>query len=294
MHQAPLHQLSPGPCTGQLIWLLAGTGDGPPLAAALLARGWWVRVSVVTTEALRAYAPHPRLQLQAGPLAGEAAVELLLERHRPAWVVDASHPFASRISHHLAAVCRRRAQPWLSLQRAAVSGADAVPDQRRVLLPELAALGQLDLQGERLLLGIGSRQLPAALALIPGVVPFARVLDRPASLQLALAAGLPDGHLACLRPDPLADGALEQALCRRWRITAVLCRQSGGTAEAMWHRVCRRLHLRLLLLACPAPVAGATSLQAGSLLEKLGTPPPTLDAHQRDPGPDHRSRWGAS
>lgn len=110
--------------------------------------------------------------------------------------------------------------------------------------------------------------------MIPGAVPFARVLDRPASLQLALAAGLPDAHLACLRPDPQADGRLEQALCRHWGITAVLCRQSGGAAEHCWHQVCRRLNLRLLLLACPPPAAGATGLPVASLLEKLGVPPP--------------------
>lgn len=274
MHQPPLHQPSPGPGAGQLIWLVAGTGDGPPLAAALLARGWWVRVSVVSPEALRAYAPHPRLQLQAGPLAGEAAVEAVLAQHRPAWVVDASHPFARAISAQLAAVCRRRAQPWLSLCRTAVGGAAHQPPPRLVVLPDLPALGQQDLRGERLLLAIGSRQLPAALGLIPGAVPFARVLDRPASLQLALAAGLPDAHLACLRPDPQADGRLEQALCRHWGITAVLCRQSGGAAEHCWHQVCRRLNLRLLLLACPPPAAGATGLPAATLLEKLGVPPP--------------------
>jgi len=268
MHQPPLHQPSTGPGAGQLIWLVAGTGDGPPLAAALLARGWWVRVSVVSPEALRAYDPHPRLQLQAGPLAGEAAVEELLVLLRPAWVVDASHPFARRISAQLAAVCLRRAQPWLSLRR------PAVPAVAADLLPDLSALGQRDLRGERLLLAIGSRQLPAALALIPGAVPFARVLDRPASLQLALAAGLPDGHLACLRPAPQADGRLEQALCRHWGITAVLCRQSGGAAERSWHRLCRRLNLRLLLLACPPPAAGAIGLPANALLEKLGLPPP--------------------
>ena len=38
------------------IWLLSGTGEGPPLAAALLRAGWRVDVSVVTPSAARSYA----------------------------------------------------------------------------------------------------------------------------------------------------------------------------------------------------------------------------------------------
>ena len=153
MHQHPIHQ----PGAGPLIWLVAGTGDGPPLAAALLARGWWVRVSVVSPEALRAYAPHPRLLLQAGPLAGEAGVEQQLAADRPRWVVDASHPFAARVSAQLAAVCQRRGQPWLCLRRHPVPAELAVPADRLLRLADLQALRGLNLRGERLLLAIGSR-----------------------------------------------------------------------------------------------------------------------------------------
>ena len=57
MHEQPLHQ--GGGAQPPLIWLLGGTGDGPPLAEALLQRGWRLRVSLVTAAATRAYTPHP-------------------------------------------------------------------------------------------------------------------------------------------------------------------------------------------------------------------------------------------
>ncbi|WP_191964848.1 hypothetical protein [Synechococcus sp. RSCCF101] len=41
------------------LWMLAGTGDGPPLAAALLARGWRIQLSVVSASAAEAY---PRMR----------------------------------------------------------------------------------------------------------------------------------------------------------------------------------------------------------------------------------------
>lgn len=270
MHRGGMHQRDEtGPAAA--IWLLSGTGEGPRLAESLLKRGWRVLVSVVSAEATRAYAPHPRLELAVGPLADGAAVAAVLERLRPRWVIDATHPFALRISEQLREVCTARHQPTLALARPWVES-DLGGSGRLTMLPDLAALGALDLSGERMLLAIGSRHLPAALGASNASAHFARVLDRPAGLQLALAAGLPDSHLACLRPDPHGPGTLERALCRRWRITAVLCRQSGGAGEAFWHRLCAELELRLVLLERPTAAAGPEALPALALLKKLGQP----------------------
>jgi len=264
MHQRSPHQSGGQPPTDAL-WLLAGTGEGPPLAAALLQRGWRLRVSVVSPEAARAYPPHPRLHLQVGALADAEAVRTVLEELQPRWVIDATHPFALGIRALLEQVLAPLPQRRLRLQRTAVSG-------RGERLSRLEELHQLDLRGERLLLAIGSRHLPAALRASNAAAHFARVLDRPTSLQLALAAGLPDDHLACLRPDPSAAGAVERALCRRWRISAVLCRQSGGRSEALWQQLTADLGLRLLLLRCPPDGGSAEALPLAALLEKLGRP----------------------
>jgi precorrin-6A/cobalt-precorrin-6A reductase len=229
-----------------------------------------VRLSVVSAAATRVYAPHPRLELRVGDLAEDAAVERELEQHRPRWVVDATHPFALRISERLERVCRRRGQPLERLQRPGLGGCGDAPPLE---LPDLAALADLNLRGERLLLAIGSRQLGQALAASNADAHFARILDRPASLQLALAAGLRDDQLACLRPSGAGAGAgtLERALCRRWRITAVLCRAGGGRSEALWRQVCGELGLRLLLLQRPN-TPGGHGLPLEPLLEKLGHP----------------------
>jgi len=268
MHRGGLHQGQNGGGAPAL-WLLAGTGEGPPLAQALLKRGWRLLVSVVTADAARAYAAHPRLRVEVGPLEDARAAEATLAALRPRWVVDATHPFAVQISGLLDEACQRRGQPLLRLERPAVPAAGP---GRQEWLPALGALATLDLRDERLLLAIGSRHLPAALAASNAGAHFARVLERPASLQLALAAGVPDQHLACLRPDAGGRGALERALCRRWRITAVLCRQSGGAGEALWQQVCADLGLRLLLLERPRPTGAAQALPLEALLEKLGRP----------------------
>ena len=69
MHVPSFHQ-SAGPARAQAprLWLIAGTGEGPRLAAALLQAGWQVRVCVVSRAAARAYAPQPGLELLVGAI----------------------------------------------------------------------------------------------------------------------------------------------------------------------------------------------------------------------------------
>jgi precorrin-6A/cobalt-precorrin-6A reductase len=265
MHGPVLHQRALP--AEQWVWLFAGTAEGPPLAQALLARGWQVLVSVVTAAATRAYRPHPSLHFQVGTCSSDAELEQQLRQLAPRWVVDATHPFALEISARLERLCRQLDQPLLRLDR--LEASETRPGERLALLEHIEAMRGLKLVGEHLLLAIGARQLPAAIAATPHCRHFARVLDQPGSLQAARAAGLPDHHIACLRPDTSGEGQLEEALCRRWQIDRVLCRQGGGRSERIWRQVCRRLQLPLLLLRRPTDAPG---LPMAALLEKLGQP----------------------
>jgi precorrin-6A/cobalt-precorrin-6A reductase len=265
MHGPVLHQ---GALPAEhWVWLFAGTAEGPPLAQALLARGWQMRVSVVTAAATRAYRPHPSLELQVGACSSDAALEQQLRQLTPRWVVDATHPFALEISARLERICGQMDLPLLRVDRR--EPVDARPGEQLQLLENLEALRGLALAGEHLLLAIGARQLREAKAASPQCQHFARVLEQPGSLQAARAAGLPDHHIACLRPDASGEGRLEEALCRRWQIDRVLCRQGGGRSELLWRQVCQRLQLPLLLLRRPTD---ATGLPLAALLEKLGQP----------------------
>ena len=242
MHGPEIHQPTGGRPPGW-IWLLAGTGDGPPLAEALLLQGWRVKVSVVSEAAARAYGPHPRLQVEAGALAGAAAISAELRRQAYGAVVDATHPFAERISAALTAACQSQGQRLLRLQRHVPSGRGVV------LLPALTALGVQPLAGERLLLAIGMRQLGAAVSLSPGAIHHARLLPSAEALQRAQAAGLAGERVACVRPS--RSGWIEAGLLRHWGITAVLARQGGGFSEAVWQRLCAEQEVRLLLIERP-------------------------------------------
>ncbi|QVL51837.1 MAG: precorrin-6A/cobalt-precorrin-6A reductase [Cyanobium sp. M30B3] len=252
------------------LWLFSGTGDGPPLARAVLEQGWQLRVSVVTADAARAYPAHPRLELQVGALGGSEPLQRALEaaglEGRPfRAVIDAAHPFAEAIHRQLEQGCGRAGVPLLRLVRAGTAGRE--PPGGVHWLEQLADLAAADLAGRRLLLAIGARQLAEAVAVTAGALHHARVLPRPGALQQALRAGVAAERLACLQPLAQAD-AVEAALVRRWRIEAIVARQSGPPTETLWRRVAESQGCRLLLLRQPPPGrARSTAPRTGTLAE---------------------------
>jgi len=245
------------------VWLLAGTGEGPAIAAALQQLGWTVSVSVVTDAAAAAYRHLTLDHLWVGALAGPGAIRERLEHQAIDRVVDATHPFATLVSRQLRQACAEARCVLVRFERPLEPiDADSAVAIQQIEHPSA-------LRAERLLLALGGRYLPAVVAALNPPLPelFARVLPTPASLRQALTAGIPSAHLALLRPlqrpGPAANpGGLEQALCRRWRITDVLCRQSGGASERCWHQVAQALDLRLWLLRRPPPPEGVEVLHS--------------------------------
>ncbi len=250
--------------------MLAGTGDGPPLAEALLLQGWQLRVSVVSAAAHQAYAelrrrwPAEALVVLSGALQGPGGITAQLHSFAAQGtpvraVLDATHPFATRISRDLQEACGSSCLPLLRL------GRPLLPLAGAELLPDLQALRAFPLSGERLLLALGGRQLAEAVRCSPGALHHARVLPQPLALQQAMAAGLAPERVACLRPRH--DFAVERALLQRWRIGTIVCRQSGGPIEAGWQQLAQRDGRRLLLLQ--RPTEGVEALPRALVLRKL-------------------------
>jgi precorrin-6A/cobalt-precorrin-6A reductase len=281
MHRSSAHQPA-----GRL-WLFGGTGDGPPLAEQLLGLGWQLRVSVVTAAAGRAYPLHPALELRVGALGSAAALSRELQEARRQGrpfraVVDATHPFASRIHGELERGSAAAGVPLRRLEREPLAlppgppgalGSGGPAEAGRVReLADLAGLAAVPLAGTRLLLAIGSRHLALALRHSPGALHHARVLPEPAALRQALAAGLAPERLAVLHPRHVRDrapGAVEAALVRRWRIEAILARASGPPMELLWRRIAAAQGCRLLLLQRPRPALTSPGLSRAELLRTL-------------------------
>jgi precorrin-6A/cobalt-precorrin-6A reductase len=266
MHRPANHQ-------GPLLWLIAGTGDGLRLAPRLLAQGWRLLVSVVGEEAALAYRGLADVEVRVGPLAGEAGIRAVLLQARRRQdpiraVVDASHPFACRITAALARLGREADDrpPLLRLWRPDCG--EPAP-ARLQILADPAALAGRPFQGRRLLLAIGARQLGEVVDCTPGALHHARLLPSPRALQQGRAAGIAAERLACLRPGDPLERAVLAALLERWRIEVIVCRQSGGLTERLWRSLARDLDRELLLLARPPEPPGLEGLEWEPLLRRL-------------------------
>ena len=245
------------------VWLLAGTGDGPHLAEALISQGWHVHVSVVGATAAHPYRGMDVDEIHVGALGGSQGISQWLQTIPVDWVVDATHPFALRISDQLNQACKGSGQSLVRYERRMEDSGKAL------VLASMATLADQALSGRRLLLALGARQLveAATVARQAGAKVFARVLPSPMSLIQAAAAGVPPEHLAVVRPlQGLEPGALEAAVCRRWSITDVVCRQSGGATEALWARLSMEMGFGLWLLRRPAPIAEVSVVDSVSQL----------------------------
>ena len=242
------------------IWLLAGTAEGVEIATVLIDGGWNVEVSVVTASAARAYAGLAMTAVHQGPLESDAAIASVLKR-RPSWVIDATHPFAVQISAGLQRVCIRQQQRLIRYERRTTARRriGAITEQPAFVhrLDQLGALQDQSLHGHRLFIALGSRHLAetASAASDAGACLFARVMPSCDGVRQALAVGLPVDHLAVVHPrSDLVPGAIEAALCRRWEITDVICRQSGGLIEGLWRELAAEQGLQLWLLRRPDPL----------------------------------------
>ena len=230
------------------VLVFAGTGEGPVIAQSLLECGFRVSVSVVTEAAARGFAALSLQSLHVGAFPSQRSLSDHLATRAVTCVVDATHPFALRISADLQSTCATGHPRLIRFER---------PDHGAVdqgLLATIDDLAHCPLSGHRLLLAVGARQLQAAVtaARLAGAVVHARVLPTADAIRQAGAAGLSGDQLAVLRPAVgERPGALEAALCRRWQISDVLCRQSGGAADGLWSRLCQDGSMRLWKLKRP-------------------------------------------
>ena len=236
------------------VWILSGTSEGPLLAEAFIKKGWKVSVSVVTSEAALAYSSLLIEDIWIGAISGISEIRNIIinasmTSRRFDFVLDATHPFANVISSYLQKACKAMDVPLLILDRSI----DTSPKAN--LISSFQDLEDEKLRHKNVLLAIGSRYLKDAVTSLNQVHAnlFVRILPNSESLKKALACSISESNIAMFRPVPVKPfGGLESALCRRWSIQAVICRQSGGLTEQLWNRVSNKEDIDLWLLSRPS------------------------------------------
>lgn len=197
-----------------MLLILGGTAEARELAGALHARG----APVTTSLAGRVARPRlPAGAVRSGGFGGPNALAAWLGEHGVRAVVDATHPFAERISASAGAACATAGVPLLRLER---PGWSERPGDRWTWVDDLAAAARaVPGLGERALLTTGRQGLSAFVACADAWF-LIRCVDPP-------APPLPPRHALILDRGPYTlAGELE--LIDRHRIDVVVTKDSGG------------------------------------------------------------------
>jgi precorrin-6A/cobalt-precorrin-6A reductase len=137
-------------------------------------------------------------------------------------VLDATHPFAVRITRIAHSVCTRLGTPYVRYERP-----DWTPPEGTHWADSYAgAAALLPALGSRALLTIGAKQLKHFAHLHGRLTLYARILPSPLSLEQALAAGFTRSRVLCLRPPFSAE--LNRALFREYNVEVLVTKASGA------------------------------------------------------------------
>ena len=226
------------------VLILGGTSEASALARALEHDG---RFAVTLSLAGVTRTPHlPALPTRIGGFGGAGGLQGWLEHAQTDALVDATHPFAQRISRNALAAATDAGVPLLRIDRPAW---EPVAGDRWTVVPTLheaaAAIGQ---PPARVLLTIGRQELVPFLA-HPQHHYVVRSVDPPPPELLPPGATV----LTARGPFTLVD---ERALLLRHRIGCLVTKNSGGDATAAKLVAAREAGLGVVMVARPAAVPG--------------------------------------
>ena len=248
------------------VLLLGGTTE-----ASAIARGvaGMAGVRAVLSLAGRTRAPVlPALDCRIGGFGGVAGLEAYLRAERIDRLIDATHPFALRITAHA-----RMAAAAVGVRRLRVLRPDWAPvpgDDWREVDDMAAAAAALGERPHRVFLTVGRQELAPFVA-APWHDYLIRSVEAPEAAELPLAA-------RCIAARGPFDAAAEWHLLQSERIEVVVTKNSGGSATAGKLAAARALGLPVVMVR--RPVSGIAGDQvvgdAGAALEWLrghaGTP----------------------
>jgi precorrin-6A/cobalt-precorrin-6A reductase len=235
--------------------ILGGTGDAVALAARAIDLPG---LEVITTLAGRTH--HPQAvsgTVRIGGFGGEAGLVAYLQTEKIDFIIDATHPFASQISWHVAGAATKVGIPRLLLLRPAWvrSIEDIWIDVERIE----AAVQAIPASAERIFVTIGRQQL-APFAVLTDRWCLMRSIDPPDP-----SIPLPPGKLLLDRGPFSLEG--ERQLLREYQIQAIVSKNSGGDATYAKIIAARELGLPVVMIQRPivpegervADVAGAVA-----------------------------------
>jgi len=227
------------------ILILAGTPEARALAHALSERFPPVRLTASFAGAVSDI-PDPGIPARTGGFGGAEGLAAYLKQERVTLVIDATHPFADRISRNAVEATNDTAVPLIRFERPQWEPQAGDRWQRVSSLGEAAERLPAD---ARAFLAIGRKEI-AAFGHRTDLYALARMIEPP-------DVPLPRSwHLELGRPAQSAEA--EEDLLRRHRITHVVSKNSGGRRSRGKIEAAKRLGLPVIMIDRPAPSGAQT------------------------------------
>jgi precorrin-6x reductase len=231
------------------IWVFAGTGDGNGLAKVIAEAGYPVVVSAATKYGQQvAKATCPELHIRGGHI-GASARKLELQNNGAKAIVDATHPFASKMSEQLIDLATQLNLPYLRYER--TNSTIEASDIFVCSSIEDAAAKAIAI-GNRIFLATGAKALEQILGseMASDKLWFARITADPDFIQTAIIAGIPLSRI-CAMQGPFSAGFNEE-LWKQWQIDCVVTKESGDAGGFQSKlQAARKLKIPLIVIQRP-------------------------------------------
>lgn len=219
------------------ILILGGTAEAAELARALCDQGHEV------TTSLAGRTREPALlagRTRIGGFGGSEGLAAWLTAHDIDRIIDATHPFATRISANARDAARLAAIPLESIERPAWK---AGPGDRWIVVRDVAAACAALESGSTAFLALGSQHI-AGFAIRTDVSFVVRMVDAPDT-------PLPLARHRILLGKPSRHWREEAVLLKRETISVIVCRNSGGSGAYAKIEAARRLRLPVIMIDRP-------------------------------------------
>jgi precorrin-6A/cobalt-precorrin-6A reductase len=236
------------------VLILGGTGEARRLAAELLEAGFVPLTSLAGVTSAPAL---PAGAIRSGGFGGARGLAAFLQAERFAAVVDASHPFAARISQHAAIAASTAAVPLLRLER---NPWLPQPGDRWIRVPDAPAAAAALPAGARALVTIGRKEI-ASFFDRGEVSGIARMIETP-------ACAVPENWMLLLQRPPYLHEA-EAALMAGHRISHLVTKNAGGHETEAKLTAARQARIPVIMVERPVKPGVPTFSTSGELIAVL-------------------------
>ena len=219
--------------------LLGGTGEARRMATALAGRAD-IKVIASLSGATRSPAALP-VETRSGGFGGDAGFKAWLDHHHPDAILDATHPFAARISARTARIALARGLPYLQLLR--LQWQSSARDSWTEVAHEEDVAGIIP-GNTAVFLATGRQTLPSFANLAIDRRLLCRQIDPPDG-----PFPYPNGDWIIGRPPFSVEQ--EIALFQHLAIDWLVVKNAGGDASATKLHAARALKIPVAMIARP-------------------------------------------